>query len=212
VNTAVLYVFCHSYELSVLYGWRVQIISEKNPFVEARFIGLNTIWEDLGKIIRRVSVSYGVYDFLDSVRVDTAHISHSESAQDEKAYRKCFWQTLAPTIFSLPTTEPDIRTTPVQEIYQSTHPEWIVRGLRILNDFDCQDAEDITRYNERARKHMDEGARARLNATARINREEDRQGVDVEGWVKELRELVSNWEREVEGKPGCIRYHLRRYI
>ena len=73
----------------------------------------------------------------------------------------------------------------------------------MLYHFSCKDAEDIARDNERARKHMDEEARARLNETARINREEDRQGVDVEGWLKDLKALVSKWEREVEGKSGA---------
>jgi hypothetical protein len=91
----------------------------------------------------------------------------------------------------------------VLEIADSIYPEWIVGSTNMLYHFSCKDAEDIARDNERARKHMDEEARARLNETARINREEDRQGVDVEGWFKDLKDLVSKWEREVEGKSGA---------
>lgn len=74
----------------------------------------------------------------------------------------------------------------------------------MLYHFSRKDAEDIARDNERARKHMDEEARTRLNETARINREEDRQGVDVEGWSKDLKDLISKWEREVEGKSSAF--------
>jgi hypothetical protein len=91
----------------------------------------------------------------------------------------------------------------VLEIADSIYPEWIVGSTDMLYHFSCKDAEDIARENERARKHMDEGARARINEMARINREEDRQGVNTEGWLKDLKALVSKWEREVAGKSGA---------
>jgi hypothetical protein len=90
------------------------------------------------------------------------------------------------------------------------HPEWIVRGLNMLNDFSCQDADDITRTNERARTKMDERTRTDINERARVNREEDRQGVDVAGWVKEVKDLVAKWEGEVAGKSGRILCHRHR--